>query len=67
MIWPRRKRKKPTPEQVDALRARVHAELQQRNANRQHIDAQSLVDRLREIREENHFGQTLESLNWGKQ
>ena len=67
MMWPRRKRRKPTPEQVDALRARIHAELQMRNAQRQQAHAASLVERLREIREENHFGQTLESLNWGKQ
>ena len=66
-MWPRRKRRRPTPDQIDALRAKVHADLQLKNAERRHVDAMTLVDRLREIREENHFGQTLESLNWGKQ
>jgi hypothetical protein len=67
MIWPRRKRKKPTPEQVSALRAKVHADLQLKNVERRHTEAVTLVERLREIREENHFGQALESVNWGKQ
>ena len=67
MMWPRRKRKKPTPEQVDALQAKVYADLQLKNVKRKHADALDLVERLREIRERNHFGETLERLNWGKQ
>ena len=66
MIWPQRKRKKPTPEQVDALRAKVHAELQLRNAEQQQGRAeeqQSLVAvlarRVREINHENHFGPSI--------
>jgi hypothetical protein len=66
MIWPRRRRKKPTTEQVAALRARAQAELQYRKAEREHAAALTLVEALREIREKNHFGSTLESLNWGK-
>jgi hypothetical protein len=65
-MWPRRKRKKPSPAQVDALRAKVNAELQFRQAQKQHYEALGLVRTLREIREENHFGAALESLNWSK-
>ena len=66
MIWPSRKRRKPTPDQVEALRAKVQADLQLKNAQRSHVNAQHLVDSLREIRKQNHFGETLEGLNWGR-
>lgn len=60
MRWMRRKRKPPTPEQIDAKRAVVHAELQLRNAQKSHTEAVDLAKTLREIRETNHFGQSLE-------
>ena len=66
MMWPQRKRKKPTPDQVEALRAKVQADLQLKHAERQHSAALNLVDSLREIRSKNHFGETLENLNWGR-
>ena len=66
MIWPSRKRRKPTPDQVEALRAKVQADLQLKNAQRSHTNALNLVDSLREIRSKNHFGETLENLNWGR-
>ena len=62
MIWPKRKRKKPTPEQVDALRAKVYAELQMRQAQAQRDKAISLIDALHEIRRVNHVGEALEHL-----
>lgn len=65
-MWPKRKRKKPTPEQVDALRAKVHAELQLRKARQQQGRAEeeqgaifALANRIREINAENHFGPSI--------
>jgi hypothetical protein len=60
MIWKRRKRKNPSPDQLEALRAKVHAELQLKQAEAQHADALSLADKLRQVREKNHFGPSLE-------
>lgn len=65
-MWPKRKRKKPTPEQVDALRAMVHAKLQMRKAEQQQGRAEdeknvmvALANRIREINAENHFGPSI--------
>lgn len=66
LIWPSRKRKKPTPDQLEALAAKEHAEAQLEHAERQHAAAISLVVSLREIRRRNHFGETLQNLNWGR-
>ena len=60
MMWPRRKRKGPTPDQMEALRAKVHAELQHRKALDEQVRAGALAGRLREIRERNHFGESLD-------
>lgn len=60
MRWLTRRRKRPTPDQVEALRARVHAELQLRKAATEHAAAVNLAQTLREIRKTNHFGLSLE-------
>lgn len=66
MTW-RWKRKHPTPEQVEALQAREHADRQLESANEMHAEAMSLAETLHQIRKRNHFGQSLENLNWSKQ
>jgi hypothetical protein len=43
-----------------ALRAKVHADLQLKAAERKHAEALDLVQALREIRATNHFGESLE-------
>ena len=65
MMWGRRKH--PTPSQVEALQAREHADRQLETANNMHAEALSLAAALHEIRKRNHFGQSLENLNWSKQ
>jgi len=67
MKLPRWKRKPPPPAQVEALHAREHAARQLESAAAAHDEAVSLVEKLREIRQRNHFGQSLENLNWSKQ
>ena len=66
MIW-RRKRRHPSPDQVEALQAREQADRQLADANATHAEAVSLAEALRQIRQRNHFGQSLENLNWSKQ
>jgi hypothetical protein len=45
---------------MEALRAKVQSELQLKHAHMQHDDAVSVVEKLAQIRERNHFGQGLE-------
>jgi hypothetical protein len=66
VIWDRWKRRHPTPEQVEALQAREHADRQLESANDTHAEALTLAETLRQIRQRNHFGQSLENLNWSK-
>ena len=63
----RRWRKKPRPEHVEAMHAREHADRQLESALAQQEAALSLAETLRQIRQRNHFGQSLENLNWSKQ
>ena len=65
MMWGRRKH--PTPGQVEALQAREYADRQLETAKDMHAEALSLANALHEIRKRNHFGQSLENLNWSKQ
>lgn len=65
-MW-RRKRQHPSADQVEALQAREHADRQLESANDMHAEALSLAETLRQIRQRNHFGQSLENLNWSKQ
>ena len=67
MIWDRWKRPHPTPDQVEALQAREQADRQLESANDKHEEALTLAETLRQIRQRNHFGQSLENLNWSKQ
>lgn len=67
MRFPRWKRKPPPPAQLEALHAREQANRQLENANQQHADALTFAETLRQIRQRNHFGQSLENLNWSKQ
>lgn len=67
MIWDRWKRRHPTPDQLAALQAREHADRQLETANDVHEEALTLAETLRQIRQRNHFGQSLENLNWSKQ
>lgn len=64
-MWPH-KRRHPTPEQVEALQAREHADRQLETASEVHAEALSLAETLKQIRKRNHFGQSLENLNWSK-
>jgi hypothetical protein len=57
----------PTPEMVEALQASEYADRQLESANNVHAEAVSLAETLRQIRQRNHFGQSLENLNWSKQ
>ena len=66
-MWKRPRRRHPSPDQVEALQAREHADRQLDTANDMHDEALSLVETLRQIRARNHFGQSLENLNWSKQ
>jgi len=50
-----------------ALQAREHADRQLETANDVHEEALTLAETLRRIRQRNHFGQSLENLNWSKQ
>ena len=67
MIWDRWKRRHPTPEQVAALQAREQADRQLETAHEAHVEALSFAETLRQIRQRNHFGQSLENINWSKQ
>ena len=74
MKFLRSKPKPPPPQVVEALHAREEAARQletasavQESANAAHADALSLTEKLRQIRQRNHFGQSLENLNWSKQ
>lgn len=67
MMWGKWKRRHPTPGQVEALQAREHADRQLESANDMHEEALSLTEKLHQIRQRNHFGQSLENLNWSKQ
>jgi hypothetical protein len=66
-LWRRLKHQHPTPEQIEALQAREHADRQLAHANDVHAEALALAEKLRQIRQRNHFGQSLENLNWSKQ
>lgn len=67
MIWVWWKRRHPSPAQVEALQAREQADRQLESADEVHEEALSIVESLRQIRARNHFGQSLENLNWSKQ
>ena len=67
MKLPRWRRKPPPPAHVEAMHAREHAARQLESANEALADALSLAEALRQIRQRNHFGQSLENLNWSKQ
>lgn len=67
MIWDRWKRRHPTPAQVEALQAREQADRQLESADDMHAEALTLAESLKQIRQRNHFGQSLENLNWSKQ
>jgi len=60
-------RRHPTPGQVEALQAREQADRQLEDAHEMHAEALSMAETLRQIRQRNHFGQSLENLNWSKQ
>jgi hypothetical protein len=60
-------KKKPPPEHVEAMHAREHADRQLASALEQRTAALSLAEKLTQIRQRNHFGQSLENLNWSKQ
>ena len=64
MIWDRWKRRHPTPALLEALQARESADRQLETANDVHAEAVSLAETLKQIRQRNHFGQSLENLNW---
>lgn len=64
MIWDRWKRRHPNPALMEALQARESADRQLETANDVHAEAVSLAETLRQIRQRNHFGQSLENLNW---
>ena len=49
---------------MEALQARESADRQLETANDVHAEAVSLAESLRQIRQRNHFGQSLENLNW---
>lgn len=66
MMRKRWKRKHPSNEQVAGLQAREHADRQLESANDMHEEALTLAETLRQIRQRNHFGQSLENLNWSK-
>jgi len=67
VIWDRWKRRHPNPALVEALQAREHADRQLESADDMHAEALTLAESLRQIRARNHFGQSLENLNWSKQ
>jgi len=66
-MWNWWKRRHPTPGQLEALQAREHAGRQLEDAERLHAQAVSIAESLKQIRQRNHFGQSLENLNWSKQ
>lgn len=66
MTWIRWKRQRTTQGMVEALQAREQADRQLESANSMHAEALSLAETLRQIRQRNHFGQSLENLNWSK-
>lgn len=69
-MWKRLKRSmrpNPSPEAIEALQAREHAARQLESAENMHAEALTLAETLRQIRQRNHFGQSLENLNWSKQ
>lgn len=67
MMWDRWKRRHPSVDQVAALQAREQADRQLEYANDKHAEALTLAETLKQIRQRNHFGQSLENLNWSKQ
>jgi hypothetical protein len=56
-----------TPDLIEALQAREDADRQLEVAHGVHDQALSLAETLKQIRQRNHFGQSLENLNWSKQ
>lgn len=66
MIWDRWTRRHPTPALLEALQASENADRQLEDANDMHAEALSLAETLRQVRQRNHFGQSLENLNWSK-
>ena len=63
----RRKHDPPPPTQVEAIEAVAAAQRELDDAHRMHEAALTLTDKLAQIRQRNHFGQSLENLNWSKQ
>jgi hypothetical protein len=66
MNWKRLKRRHPSPSQLEALQAREQADRQLESAHGRHEEALSLAEKLGQIRQRNHFGQSLENLNWSQ-
>lgn len=66
MRWIGRKRKVAQASQVEAIEAQEHAQQQLEDAHDMHAEALTLVETLRQIRQRNHFGQSLENINWSK-
>lgn len=65
-MWKPWKRSTPAA-LVEAIKANEHAAKQLESANDMHAEALSLTDKLLQIRQRNHFGHSLENLNWSKQ
>lgn len=59
MKWMRRKPLPPSPE---VLAAKIQADLDHKQAEAQHQEALTLTQKLHQIRERNHFGESLEGL-----
>jgi len=51
---------------VEAIEAQEQAQQQLEDAHDMHAEALTLVETLRQIRQRNHFGQSLENINWSK-
>lgn len=66
MRWVRLKRKVAPASQVEAMEAQEQAQQQLEDAHDMHAEALTLVETLRQIRQRNHFGQSLENINWSK-
>ena len=66
MRWVWRKRKVAPASQVEAIEADQQAQQQLEDAHDMHDEALTLVETLRQIRQRNHFGQSLENINWSK-
>ena len=59
MKWPKRK---PNAPSVEVLAAKIQADIEHKAAQDQHQEALTLTQKLHQIRERNHFGESLEGL-----